>query len=247
MRELHYNEYICFENFLGTNAKFDELHLEVCKSMSKCKVSFGTGGYQHPSYSRGLTGGVYLDKIVNELPEDARNSYKNMSIGEKTMFASFYLGYNALPIIYVRGTNSYVTKNTTNGSTENENTKHFEYLYDWINNSKLFTDTGRITIWLSPQGYEVRKHMDLPPETKYSLVDEFIWLNPRGKKKFYLEDNNGVEIEMDTQSGWFNSYQYHGARASHEQNYTLRIDGVFSKEARDYVREQQRVHDERTQ
>lgn len=245
MRALRYNEYIDFTHFLGDAASWARLHFDLCLAMSKCSVRYGTGGYQHPTAykTRGLTGGTYLKNIKNELHPLAQPIYENMGILEKTMFATWYLGYNAMPLIYVRGTNTYEAKHTQAGSLENENTKHFGALYDWLDRTKLFSDTGRITIFLSPQGYESRKHKDLPPDTPYKAIDEFIWLNPRGKKQFYLEDDNGVVRNVRTQAAWFNSYQYHGAYASQEQNYGVRIDGTFSPEARAFIEEQQLKHD----
>lgn len=52
-----------------------------------------------------------------------------MDILQKTMFATWYLGYNAMPLIYIRGTNTYEAKHTPAGSFETENTKYFTALY----------------------------------------------------------------------------------------------------------------------
>lgn len=244
MRALRYNEYIDFSDFL-VEPNWKRLHLDICLGISNCSVRYGTGGYQHPkSYStRGLTGGTYLKNIIHELPEEVKPRFEKMDILQKTMFATWYLGYNAMPLIYIRGTNTYEAKHTPAGSFETENTKYFTALYEWLEKSKLFSQTGRITLFLSPQGYESRKHKDLPPDTKYTAIDEFVWLNPRGLKKFYLENDQGEKVDVQTQAAWFNSYQYHGAYASQEQNYGLRIDGTFTKEARQFIEHQQNQHD----
>ena len=237
MQALNFNQYINFDEYLqATPEMWQKLHTDLCISMSKCSVRYGTSGYQHRSYpTRGLTGGTYLRNLVNELPEHLKATYEEMSIFDKTMFASYYWGYNSMPLIYVRATVEYQSKHTPEGSIANENTAHFDSLYKWIEEKNIFTQTGRITIFLSPQGYESRRHKDLPPDTPYKEVDEFIWLNPRGKKKFYLENDANKRAPITSQSAWFNSYQYHGAYPSQEQNYGVRIDGTFTDEARAYV------------
>ena len=62
--------------------------------------------------------------------------------------------------------------------------------------------------------------------------EEFIWINFGSDKTFYILDDK-IPVPIKSRSAFFNTCNYHGSHEStHSYSYSLRIEGVFSKQLR---------------
>jgi hypothetical protein len=66
--------------------------------------------------------------------------------------------------------------------------------------------------------------------------DEFVWINPTGKKKFWLLDpDTNEKTYVKSTAAFFNSLDWHGGDAIPNYTYSLRIDGKFTDQFRQQV------------
>lgn len=104
-----------------------------------------------------------------------------------------------------------------------------------------FKSIGRIVIFISSPYIEGQIHSDLvsaqeylfPPfENKDAYKDNnFIWFNPRGKKKFFIyNEDTDCKIPVISEACFFNTWDYHGADISNAATFSFRIDGRFTDE-----------------
>lgn len=132
-------------------------------------------------------------------------------------------GQQSVPIIYPK---SWFTKHIKNETVETENTKYFKFLFDWLDTEQIFSEYGRVVVFLNEPGVSTPIHQDSPDATR---KDEFIWLSLGDRKKFFVYD-----VETDTKHylhspiGTFDATNYHGADPGEFASWSMRIDGVFS-------------------
>lgn len=90
-----------------------------------------------------------------------------------------------------------------------------------------FSEIGRAVIF----GLEPNDHAPLHRDTepgKALSVAQSISLDPRGSKRFYLQNAEDDEpLEVDARVYWFNDMDYHGVLPDPFFRYSVRVDGVF--------------------
>jgi len=109
----------------------------------------------------------------------------------------------------------------------------FAPLMDFIA-SLPFATTGRMLIMYDASGRAVSAHKD---HESAELCHEFIWFRTNLSKPFYmLNPDNGERAYVTGHSAWFDTVnQFHGADASGELSFSIRVDGVFSDEFRSRI------------
>ena len=97
-----------------------------------------------------------------------------------------------------------------------------------------FAATGRMLIMYDALGRAVSAHRD---HEDTGLCHEFIWMRTNLSKPFYLLDpENGQREYVAGHSAWFDTVnQFHGADATGELSFSIRVDGVFSDEFRNQI------------
>ncbi|NUO47507.1 MAG: hypothetical protein HOV80_01480, partial [Polyangiaceae bacterium] len=97
-----------------------------------------------------------------------------------------------------------------------------------------FTEIGRVVLF----GVEPNDHAPLHRDTepgKAMGVAQSISIDPRGDKRFYLQNGEGDEpTVVGRRVYWFNDMDFHGVLPDPYFRYSIRIDGVFD---RAFVRE----------
>ncbi len=90
-----------------------------------------------------------------------------------------------------------------------------------------FKARGRMLIIYDPQGRAVTAHRD---HDSAELCHEFIWFRTNLDKPFYMLDaDNGARLDVRSHAAWFDTVnQYHGADATGELAWSIRVDGVFT-------------------
>jgi hypothetical protein len=106
--------------------------------------------------------------------------------------------------------------------------QHFPKLVEWIKESKVFQNTGRIIFFIQLPFCNSPKHVDEDfdriPEP-YKQHPEFLWITQSTNGKELLV--NGVKTDYVT---WFNSYTTHETLPAPGLRWSLRIDGKFTDE-----------------
>ncbi|MDQ3478325.1 MAG: hypothetical protein M3438_04105 [Pseudomonadota bacterium] len=94
-----------------------------------------------------------------------------------------------------------------------------------------FAATARMMIMYDPDGSAVTAHRD---HVSTELCHEFIWMRTNRDKPFYvLDPESGEKRYIAGHSAWFDTVnQYHGADATGELAWSIRIDGRFTDEFR---------------
>jgi hypothetical protein len=107
-----------------------------------------------------------------------------------------------------------------------EEAKEFAPLMDFIA-TLPFAATGRMLIMYDASGRAVSAHKD---HDSTELCHEFIWLRTNRSKPFYMLDPaTGERAYVAGHAAWFDTVnQFHGADASGELSFSIRVDGVFS-------------------
>ena len=108
--------------------------------------------------------------------------------------------------------------------------EEFRPLMDFIA-TLPFAATARMLIMYDPQGHAVSAHKD---HDSIDLCHEFIWFRTNLGKPFYMLDPvSGERLYVAGHAAWFDTVnQFHGADASGELSFSIRVDGVFSDEFR---------------
>jgi hypothetical protein len=94
-----------------------------------------------------------------------------------------------------------------------------------------FAATARMLIMYDPDGRAVSAHKD---HDSTELCHEFICFRTNLSKPFYMLDRDtGERAYVAGHAAWFDTVnQYHGADATGELSFSIRVDGVFSEEFR---------------
>ena len=111
-----------------------------------------------------------------------------------------------------------------------EEAEEFAELMDFIA-TLPFKARGRMLIIYDPEGRAVTAHRD---HDSIDLSHEFLWLRTNSDKPFYMLNPDSWERRyVAGLSAWFDSVnQYHGADATGELAWSIRIDGHFTDELR---------------
>lgn len=94
-----------------------------------------------------------------------------------------------------------------------------------------FAATARILIMYDGSGRAVSAHKD---HDSPELCHEFIWFRTNLGKPFYMLDpKTGERLTVAGHAAWFDTVnQFHGADATGELSFSVRVDGRFSDELR---------------
>ena len=107
-----------------------------------------------------------------------------------------------------------------------EDAAEFAPLMDFIA-TLPFAATARMMIMYDGRGGAVSAHKD---HDSMELCHEFIWFRTNLRKPFYMLDpGTGERLTIAGHSAWFDTVnQFHGADATGELSFSIRVDGVFN-------------------
>jgi hypothetical protein len=106
----------------------------------------------------------------------------------------------------------------------------FSLLMDFIE-TLPFERTGRMLIIYDYEGSEVPAHRD---HLEKDVCHDFIWFRTNLRKPFYTYNHQtGEKLYVESYSAWFDTVnQFHGSDAASGLSFSIRVDGVFSREFR---------------
>jgi len=111
--------------------------------------------------------------------------------------------------------------------------EEFSLLMEFIS-TLPFTTTGRMLIMYDDAPREVPAHRD---HVETGILHDFIWFRTNLKKPFYvLNYLTGEKQYIETYSAWFDTVnQFHGSDACDGLTFSIRVDGVFTKEFKERI------------
>lgn len=123
---------------------------------------------------------------------------------------------------------NYHTKCHKNECVALPEDSNLTFFYDWLDKQNIFSDYGRVTIFINYPGTATATHKDYP-NVDQANSDEFIWLSFNDRKKFFLIDaETQQKIYLSGHCNWFNTGNFHGTDPVDWACYSIRVDGVFS-------------------
>ncbi|MDC1281549.1 hypothetical protein N8Z09_02725 [Methylophilaceae bacterium] len=174
------------------------------------------------------------DGLLDVLPK-----YKNSTeypfisdLKDKDQLASWltyhedvYYGHTSIQVIYCK---SWATRHLSSECVQTDNVKYFQPFLDWLDNSNIFSQYGRIVVYLSQPGTKTLRHFD---HADPNVKDEFIWVNLDSRKRFFVYDENtDTKHYVDGSVATFDDSGWHGSEPMEFNTYSIRIDGVFNDE-----------------
>lgn len=131
----------------------------------------------------------------------------------------------------VRYAPRYREKHLGNSCVPMPEDSEFTFFYNWLSQQNLFSDFGRVIIFVNYPGSETPTHKDYPNIKDYSN-DQFVLINFfKGDKNFYVYDaDTDSKLYLPGHCNWFNTGEFHGCDPVARACYTIRIDGVFTDE-----------------
>lgn len=104
---------------------------------------------------------------------------------------------------------------------------NFQCLRDWLAAQSIFSEIGRIIIFLTERDARAEMHCDYADGK--SRKDQFLWLNPNLTKKFFVLDTEFKKHYLTGVANTFDSASWHGGDPSPRASFTIRVDGRFSR------------------
>jgi len=109
--------------------------------------------------------------------------------------------------------------------------KDFHFFYSWLDEQNIFSDYGRVNFFVNPKGSKTELHKDIEFENNWETNDHFVLFNFFDRKKLFLYNNTTNEKHyMQGKCLWFVGANFHGSDPVSNSTYSLRVDGVFTKD-----------------
>lgn len=109
---------------------------------------------------------------------------------------------------------------------------NFSWIKDEIESWGVFEQYGRIIMFANEH------HSYTPIHRDWDQQDEFVWIGITDTKKFFVfNEETGEKHYVTGRANTFSNADYHGSDPSSCAGLSLRVDGVFTKETRDKLRE----------
>lgn len=231
IRGINSKPFIDLDKYLDLEA-LDYIKEEIIFGICKSKRYQG-------SYGRGI---LYKDKyldfreaeeLVTKDPILHDQYVKLLSVDDKRFFLKLHYNcYSNYWAIMLRSAMEYKDKHDSSKCVWLNNANYFNSLVDWIEDQSLFSEIGRVTIFLSEHQLETPIHLDNPGDIYKPHCHEFAWIGFGNKRIFVFDKDNSKKYYTDNRAVFFNDIDYHGVEASSTMDFSLRIDGKFSKGAR---------------
>jgi hypothetical protein len=205
----------------------DQIEDDIILGIAKARATAG------PTNS----GPGYTDKTKKSVPEIYReiigdtfhpyhNLLKSMKDWEPYTFIQYKWPSHALGhCILLRVGSSYDTKNISENSKDFPAIQYFKSLINWVDSQNIFNSIGRIVIFLNDPFSKTLDHSDYVDGI--SRKDNFIWINPLGRKKFYVKDGD-TKHYIESKVGFFDSANVHGSDPADTSTFSIRFDGNFT-------------------
>jgi hypothetical protein len=207
----------------------DKITDDILLGIAKTRSSAG------PSNS----GPGYVDKRYNSVPEiqrailgDPSHPYYNLITDLKGWEAQTFIQYKWPShvlgnCILLRMASSYDAKDLERKTIDLPAIRYFESLMTWIKDQNIFKEIGRTVVLLNDPFSKAIEHSDYADGV--SRKDQFIWLNPLQRKKFFIKEADNKHY-VTSKVAFFDSANIHGTDPSDISTFSIRVDGKFTED-----------------
>lgn len=222
--------YIDLDNFLDIDNLekiTDDILLGIAKSRSSAgPTNSGTGYIDKTKKS---TAEIYRE-IVADPSHPYYNIIKSLKNWEPYTFIQYKWPSHVLGqciLLRTSGNNNYDKKDSVLDCYDLPAKRYFDSFISWLDKQNIFEGVGRIVIFLNDPYGKTIEHRDY--DDGVSRKDNFIWINPLGRKKFYIRDEYGKHY-VTSKTCFFDSANIHGSEPTDTSTFSIRVDGIFSQQ-----------------
>ena len=223
-------KYLSLDEHLDTTI-FNTIVDDIIIGIAKAKYAAGPTN----------TGPGYLDKsrksvyeIYREIMGDTEHPYHNTVKSLKNWEPYTFIQYKwpshvlgQCLVLRSSGIGNYDSKDSSDRCKNFTIMENFKPLTEYITTQNIFSEIGRIVIFLNETGSRTLEHRDYSDGV--SRKDQFLWISPLGNKKFYIRDDN-EKVYLNSTFCYFDSANIHGSDVNTESTFSIRVDGKFSQE-----------------
>ena len=233
MRGIFSQPWFNIEPFLDINSLVARKHDIACAMAATYHMrATGTVGQQRLLYDQSLVELKELEYLLrsqnNPHYTDAVRRLAPNQISTWTKYMHNVVQLNESIRLRVTSNGDYRIKHLAAACVDTPAMAYWQFLKEWIAAQQVFSEYGRIVVFVNEPGSITIPHRDYPEG--FIQQDEFIWLAIDGRKKFWMMSDNGTKYPINTRAAFFSSADLHGSDSNIYPSYSIRIDGVFSQE-----------------
>lgn len=207
----------------------------IAFGLAKCseyKIS-GTIGDQRHLFDQTKTAVTpAVRKVINDKSYPYKDLLKELNDYDKiVIFCKYMHDITTLGEVIPlrRYTDPKYEKHRAVSSTNSQCYEYFKPLHDWLESQNIFDEIGRMLIFINEPGNYGPLHTDQADHK--SKKEPFIWINIDNRKKFWIMDlDTDTRHDVSANVITFESADWHGSDPTEYVGWSLRVDGVFSKE-----------------
>jgi len=232
------------DQFLNlSNIDFLEKKAAIQIAKHKEKISVAFSGPSDPRWKTWLDESTYLEvknswvNVEKNISKDLADDWNSLTHDQQlyytlltTQSKSLNYGLAIRTINQGVGGNSgkFHLKHLSSETVDTPIKKDFDFLFDWINDQKIFSEIGRCQIFINPEGNYTPIHRDYGDRSR---KDQFIWMRFNKQKNFFLYDEeSNIKHYVRGHVCTFDNYQWHGNDPSEFLGFSIRFDGLFSEQ-----------------
>jgi hypothetical protein len=121
---------------------------------------------------------------------------------------------------------SYPRKHLSDSCVDTPLASSFDFLFSWLDSQDIFSQYGRVIMFLNEPGTMSTLHRDNPFHV--SPKNQFIWISLGNEKRFFVLEDDVRRHYITSRCAIFDNTNYHGSNPCQHASWSLRIDGVFS-------------------
>jgi len=234
---IYNRHYIDVEKYVDMD-KFDAIHPDICSGfvIAKDVVSLGYLDLYEPNkpfvnldlYKNGLKPVWYLYDQYKLFPVDhpikvAGSKFENEN--DLILYITYALGAH----------NPYKVYQVISQEDDFQSI-NFLSTIEWINNLTIFTKIKSAYFLIVEGGGTSIEHSD-PEWPGDKAIHEFVYIRSDLNRPFYIRSAGTTERSyLKTRAVYFNDHDYHGSDPCPQTTYMLRVDGEFTEEFRQQLR-----------
>jgi hypothetical protein len=219
-------------------AGLEAIKKDLIYGIVKNRASWGQGAAStHNLYNKGEKS--LIDPTWPKVMQDPSNPdheyFKKLNYdrADCMMFARYTGDYTQMgQIVWLRkpydtGPGGILNKCYAAGCYDTPLYEDFPTLRAWLEKQNIFSEIGRINFFLSAPGEPGQLHKD----AWIGFPDNFILINlDPSRKEIYILDDNHNKVIVDSPAFTFDTRNWHGTVGGKYYSWTLRLEGMFSKE-----------------
>jgi len=224
--------FVDLDQYVDTE-RFERLHERMCEGIARSwhlsePVVIGS---KESQYDMTLS---EVEFAKSEHPEDETLkrllSYQHREAAYQYVrfrYPTMALGRKILLRTYVDYHNGFARKHLARLNHDMPAYSYFPELKQFISDLPIFSEVGRVIIFLTDGNAKAEIHCDYADGK--SRKDQFLWLNPRRAKRFFVLDTEFNKRYLTGIANTFDNASWHGGDPSPYATFTVRIDGRFSQ------------------